>query len=240
VKFSVVSSQYSVKKLRGVSPPSLQCKFSLLFLDLPSWGCGSGIAFLSIRKGVKNMNWSETRKVLTTAWRVVQAPIAAKHRRQIFFSMLVLLFLGSNTHAKTKNGDWRAVENLEPGTHVIVKAQHKCACTLEGANEEQLVCWVHVPRSFRTVSLAIPRAEIREVRKLPEPHPGRDALIGAAIGAGAGAIAGASDGPNLRGTHAFLGSVGGAGFGAFGGMLVGATNGIFQILVRHGKLVYRQ
>jgi hypothetical protein len=191
-------------------------------------------------EGVRNMKRSEMRWVLRTAWRVVQAPIATKRRRQVLSSMLILLFLAVNTHAKAKAGDWRAVENLEPGTHVIVKAQRKYACTVEGANEDQLVCWVHQRRSFRTISIAIPRAEIREVRKLPEPHPGRDAWIGAAIGAGAGAIAGASDGPNLRGTHAFLGSVGGAGLGAFGGMLVGATSGIFQILVRHGKLVYRQ
>jgi hypothetical protein len=37
--------------------------------------------------------------------------------------MLVVLLLGPSAQAKTNAEDWQVVENLEPGTHVIVKAQ---------------------------------------------------------------------------------------------------------------------
>jgi hypothetical protein len=50
--------------------------------------------------------------------------------------------------AKRNTEDWHLVENLEPGTHVIVKAQRKYVCIVEGATEEELTCWVHQRRSF--------------------------------------------------------------------------------------------
>lgn len=148
--------------------------------------------------------------------------------------MLAALLLGASAQAKTKNGDWRAVEDLVPGTHVIVKAQSKYACTVEGANEDQLVCWVHQRRSFRTVSIVIPRAEIREVRTLP--NQAKDAWIGAGIGGAAGAVAAGTSSRDYPGFHAFVGGLAGAGAGA----LVGATVPIFQVLFHGGKLIYKR
>jgi hypothetical protein len=178
------------------------------------------------------MNWNKSRKVFRTGWRVVRALVSARPRRQIVASVLITLFLASNARAQT--GSWRAVENLRPGTDVIVKAQHKYSCRVEGANEDQLVCEVHKPRFFHTTTLIIPRAEIQEVRTLP--NQAKDAWIGAGIGAGAGAIAGGTTSGNYPGFHAFVGGLAGAGVGA----LVGGTIPIFQLLIKHGKIIYKR
>ncbi len=183
------------------------------------------------------MNWNKSRKVLLTGCRVVQARIPAKRRRQSLSSMLaalVVLFLGPNAQAKKKTGDWQVVENLKPGTHVIVKAQHKYACTVEGATDDELVCEVHLPRSFRTITVTIPRAEIREVRTLP--NQARDMWIGAGIGGAAGAIAAGTTSRDYPGFHAFIGGLAGAG----GGALVGGIVPIFQLLIQRGKTIYKQ
>ena len=183
------------------------------------------------------MNRSKSRKVFPTGWRVIQARIPAGHRRQIFSSMLaalVVLFLGPNAQAKKRTGDWRVVENLKPGTHVIVKAQHKYSCIVEGATDDELVCEVHQPRSFRTITMTIPRAEIREVRTLP--NQARDAWIGAGIGGAAGAVVAGTNSRTYPGVNAFFGGLA----GAAGGALVGATVPIFQYLIQHGKIIYKQ
>jgi hypothetical protein len=183
------------------------------------------------------MNWSKSRKIFLTGWRVIKALPPAKRRPRIFSSMLAVLaglFMGPNAQAKKNTGDWRVVENLQPGTHVIVKAQQKYSCTVEGATEEELTCWVHVRRSFRMVSIKIPRAEIREVRTLP--NQARDAWIGAGIGGAAGAVAAGTNSRTYPGVNAFFGGLA----GAAGGALVGATVPIFQYLIQHGKTIYKQ
>ena len=176
---------------------------------------------------------SEIRKVLLTGWRNVQALIAAKRRRQMLCWMLVVLLLGPSAQAKRNTGDWQVVENLEPGKHVIVKAQRKYVRIFEGRTEEELTCWVHQRRFLHPISIAIPRAEVREVRALP--NQAKDAWIGAGIGAGAGAIAAGVNSKAYSGVNAFFGGLAGAG----GGALVGAIFPIFDYLVRHGKCIYR-
>ena len=179
------------------------------------------------------MNWTKSRKVFLTGCKAVQTLIPAKRWRQASFLMLVVLLAGLNGQAKTKTGDWQAVKNLKAGTHVIVKAQHKFWCSVANASEEELVCEVRHPRSFQTFTLVIPRAEIREVRTLP--NQAKDAWIGAGIGAGAGAIVAGTNSRTYPGVNAFFGGLAGAG----GGALVGAIVPIFQVVFRGGKLIYR-
>lgn len=147
--------------------------------------------------------------------------------------LTMLAVFPSVSGAQSQKGDWRVVESLEPGTHVDVKAQRKYACIVEGATEEQLTCWVHKRRSFHLISIAIPRAEIREVRTLP--NQAKDAWIGAGIGAGAGAIAAGVQSKSNPGVNAFFGGLAGAG----GGALVGAIFPIFDYLIKHGKCIYK-
>lgn len=183
------------------------------------------------------MHWSESRKIFPTACKVVQALIPIRPWRQILSLVIATLLVGSNAlaqaQAQTQTGDWRAVENLKPGSHVIVKAQRRYACTVEGATEGELTCWVH-QRWFRIVSIVIPRSEIREVRTLP--NQAKDAWIGAGIGAGAGAIAAGTTSRDYPGFNAFIGGLAGAG----GGALVGATIPILQYLIKHGKCIYKR
>ena len=179
------------------------------------------------------MHWHKFRQPSLTECRVFQTLAYATRRARILSCLLAVLLLGPNAQAKTKTGNWRVVENLEPGTHVIVKAQHKYACIVEGATEEQLTCWVHQRRSFHLVSITIPRAEVREVRASPDQA--KDASIGAGIGAGAGAIAAGVQSRAYPGVNAFFGGLAGAG----GGALVGAIYPIFDYLIKRGKCIYR-
>jgi hypothetical protein len=189
---------------------------------------------LGSQKGVSHMNRRESRKVFRTGWRVVQALAPAHLIRQMISLMLVVLLVASNAQARTNTSDWRAVENLKAGTDVIVKAQHKYFCRVEGANDDQLVCEVRHGRFFQTTTLVIPRAEIQEVRTLP--NQAKDAWIGAGIGAGAGAIAAGTTSRDYPGFHAFVGGVAGAGAGA----LVGGIVPIFELLIKHGKIIYKR
>jgi hypothetical protein len=180
------------------------------------------------------MNYTEFRKIFPTGCKVVQALIPIRPWQQILSLVIATLLVGSNAQAqgRAQTGDWRAVENLEPGIQVIVKAQRRYACTFEGATERELTCWVH-HRWFRTVSIAIPRSAIREVRTLP--NQAKDTWIGAGIGAGAGAIAAGTTSRDYPGVNAFFGGLAGAGAGA----LVGSTIPIFQYLIKHGKCIYK-
>ena len=72
------------------------------------------------------MNGRKSRKVFPTLCTVVQALIPAKRKRQIASSMVVALFFGFTAQAQT--ADWQAVQNLKPGSYILVKAQHRCRC----------------------------------------------------------------------------------------------------------------
>ena len=93
--------------------------------------------------------------------------------------MVVALFFGFTAQAQT--ADWQAVQNLKPGSYILVKAQHRYRCSVE------LIFERHLPRSLRMSTLRILRSEILEVRRLPQPNQAKDAWIEAAMGAGAGA-----------------------------------------------------
>ena len=179
------------------------------------------------------MKLSKLRKVFPTACMVVQALIPANRRRQILSSMIVALLFQSSAQAQA--GDWQAVENLKTGSHILVKAQHRYRCSVEGVTEDNLICVGNLPHSSRLSVLKIPRSEIREVRLLPDPDQAKDAQNGAVIGAGAGAIVAASTNTVARGAHAFLGGLAGAGLGA----LVGAFVPVFQLASQRSKLIYK-
>src|SRR5260370_7639101 len=111
--------------------------------------------------------------------------VSAK-KLQFISLMVVALLFGSN--AQAQSGDWQAVQNLKPGSYILVKAQHRYRCSVEAATNEGLICQGHLPRSLRVSTLIISRSEIRELRMLPHPNQAKDALIGAGIGAGAAAL----------------------------------------------------
>jgi hypothetical protein len=186
-----------------------------------------------VKKRVKNMNWTKSRKVFLAGCRVVQPLVPAKCKRQIILSLLVVVLLGSNAQART--GDWRAVENLQPGAGIMVKTQYRYPCIFVSATDDELSC--DFPQRWRLglpLRRTFPRREIREVRK--EPNQAKDAWIGAGIGAGAGAVAAAAGSRIYPGFHAFFGGLAGAG----GGALVGAMIPVFQVVFHGGKLVYRR
>lgn len=150
----------------------------------------------------------------------------------VLSSLLVLLLCAPGVRAQ-KN-DWRKVEQLEPGSWLHVKAQRKYFCVLEGVAHDELICEVHLRRSFATATIAIPRSEVREVRKLPNPDDQhRDGWIGAGIGATAGAILAGTGARAYRGANAAVGGLGGGAAGYFAGALVP----LFQM---HGKLIYKR
>jgi len=178
------------------------------------------------------MNWTKSRKVFLTGCRVVQALVPAKRKRQIILSLLVVVLLGSNAQART--GDWRAVQDLQPGARIVVKTEHRYPCLFLSATEDELFC--DVPQHWRLglpPRMTFSRRKIREVRG--EPNQAKDALIGAGIGAAAGAAAAGSNSRNYPGFHAFIGGLAGAG----GGALVGALIPVFQVVFHGGKLIYR-
>jgi hypothetical protein len=179
------------------------------------------------------MTSSKSRKVFRTARMVGMALVPINGKLKIISSMLIVLVFGSSVWAQT--GDWQTVENLKPGSYILVKAQHRYRCSLESATDDELVCEGHLPRSLRLATLRIPRSEIHEVRRLPQPNQAKDAWIGAAIGAGAGATAAASNSRTSPGANAFFGALGGAGFGA----LIGGAVPIFQVIFQRGKLIYK-
>src|SRR6266481_7543 len=147
------------------------------------------------------MNCTKSRKVFLTGLRVVQTLAPAKRKWQIISSLLVVLFLGSNAQAGTR--DWQAVKNLQPGARIIVKTQHRYPCIFVSATEDELFC--DVPRHWRLglpAGMTFSRREIREVRKLP--NQAKDAWIGAGIGAGAGAIMAGAGSRTYPGPMRFL------------------------------------
>ena len=179
------------------------------------------------------MNWTKARKVFQTGCRILQTFVPAKRKRQIISAVFVVLLFGSNAHART--GDWRAIQNLQPGARIMVKTQHRHPCIFVSATDDELFC--DIPQHWRLglpPGMTFSRREIREVRKLP--NQAKDAWIGAGIGAGAGAIIAGAGSRTYPGVNAFFGGLAGAGPGA----LVGAMVPIFQLAFHGGgKLIYR-
>jgi hypothetical protein len=139
--------------------------------------------------------------------------------RMSSFVLCMILFESS---ALARSADWQVVQNLQPGTNLSVKARHRYLCFFESATDDELVC--ETPRHRR---LAIPRAEIREIRV--GRSQAKTMWIGAGVGAGVGAAVGASK--SYRGAN--------AGIGAFGGALVGSVAGGIVAIFQRGKVIYR-
>src|SRR4029077_378728 len=110
---------------------------------------------------------------------------------------LILLSLATrNSQAQTS--DWRAVQNLQPGTLISVKSKHRVKCKFLRATDDAVSCEIIRGGLLGVATKAPPdlmfnRQSVREVRL--EHADGSNAAIGAVIGAGAGAVFGAS-GPN--------------------------------------------
>lgn len=155
----------------------------------------------------------------------------ARPVRILFAGCLAFLFCALSLQAQT--GDWKTVRNLPAGTHLIVKAQRNYSCDLEGATDDELICAARQLRSPGTTVVRIPRADVHEVRTLP--NQGKSAAIGAGIGAAGGAALGARN-KTAPEANAFFGAAAGAGFGA----LVGAIIPAARLAIHHGKVIYKR
>jgi hypothetical protein len=146
----------------------------------------------------------------------------------------VLVMLLSVPGARAQKGDWKAVENLAPGTRISVKTAVRLICFFESATDDELVCSMHPPGPGLGISYErrYDRSRIRDVRL--EYSEAADIAIGATVGGGAGAIVGAVAGGNgtvTRGGGALL-------LGGIGALVGGAFGRDFPIA--HGKVVYKR
>ncbi len=156
---------------------------------------------------------------------------------RILSLLIALLTLTSSLEGQT--GDWQAVRRLDSGIPVSVKVKRSYYCIFQYVTDDELVCGVPRP-IFRYATRIFPRAQIREVRKLPNPDQMKSAKIGAGIGAATLATAGAIRCTKHRAEcapPAFSIPVAGL-IGAFVGSLVGMAVPLFQVF-RRGKVIYK-
>ena len=154
--------------------------------------------------------------------------MAINLKLRIISSTLAALLFASSAQAQTQRGNWRAVENVRPGTDISVKARRRHYCSFVHANANEIVCDVRRP-FWRSSRVVIPRGEVREVR-VPRSQA-QHGQVGAAIGAGAVAVAGASRARRYRGVNACI--------GALFGMLCGGLIGMMVPIFRRGKIIYK-
>ena len=148
---------------------------------------------------------------------------------------LVLVSLLAST-AQSQTGDWHAVENLQTGTLISVRAKHRVKCTFVAATADMVTCQLITGGLLGTVSKAaikmiFDRQNVREVRL--QHSDGSNTAVGAVVGAGVGAVFGAVG----RNTDLNRGAstVVGAGFGALLGGFLGLV-----LPLRHGRIIYRK
>ena len=160
-----------------------------------------------------------------------------RHKKTIPL-LLAPLLLAAGALAQT--GNWQAVQDLQPGTRISVRANHSFGrnpCFFLSANDEQLVCERVLHSRRRMIISPIPpeavyqRSRVREVRL--EHSEAANTMAGAGIGAGVGAALGASvnNGTVTRGGGALL-------LGGLGALVGGSFGREFPII--HGKVVYRR
>ena len=160
-----------------------------------------------------------------------------RYQRILFLLFGLLLFTST---AWARKGDWHAVENLSPGTHISVLNRQSPArlyCSFERATARELFCRQLTRPSFLPIYLppissevAFERRDIVEVRL--EHSDATNAAIGGAIGAGAGAALGAaSSDSHSRGAGMAL-------FSVLGFALGSAINRALPITPR--KVIYRR
>jgi hypothetical protein len=148
--------------------------------------------------------------------------------------MLVFLILILTPVVRAQTGDWRAVENLKPGSRISVKTGHRTICFFVGATHDELTC--ELPRRRRGVlfgpgELTFSRQRIREVRL--EHSEAADAAVGAAIAGGIGATVGAS----VKGSGALTRGGGALLLGGISAIIGGFVGRDFPIV--HGQIVYK-
>ena len=146
---------------------------------------------------------------------------------------LAILLLGSflaAAPAQAQTSDWRAVQQLRPGTAISVKGRFRVQCNFREASETELVCSQRTQGRFLRPPIVLPRAQIRQVRI---ERAEASALAGTAIGAGAGAALGANSG------NGALTREGSTLLGAGIGGLIGGTFGR-QFPFLHGDVVYER
>jgi hypothetical protein len=143
--------------------------------------------------------------------------------------------LPKGTPAAAPTADWRAVENLAPGSIISLKSpgRHHLRCRFERADIDLLVCEriVHGNLVFGPTEIVLERRNIDQVRL--EHSEAANAATGALLGAGAGAAIGASvhNGTLTRPGGALL-------IGAIGGIIGGFVGRDVSILP--GKIIYQR
>jgi hypothetical protein len=142
--------------------------------------------------------------------------------------MVACLILLSAAQAQT--GDWRAVENLAPGTRISVKIRFHMLCNVTRVTDAALMCDL-VHQRIRPGEMTFNRKLIREVRL--EHSDQANTAIGASLGGGVCVTVGASLG------NRSLDRPGGAlVLGTVGALVGGAFGRDFPIF--HGKVIYKR
>jgi hypothetical protein len=131
--------------------------------------------------------------------------------------------------------DWRAVQNIQRGSVISVKAPglRHARCYFDYADEQALYCVrvQHGSLRLHPPGITVPRRDAQEVRL--EHSEAANAAAGAAIGAGAGAAIGAGTGDRTLtrpGGALLLGGIG-AIIGGFAG---------HDLSILPGKIVYKR
>jgi hypothetical protein len=149
---------------------------------------------------------------------------------EIVFPLLAGLIL--IPAAQGQAGDWRAVENLAPGSRISVKIRFHMRCDFRRATEAALFCEpTQRGPFFGPHEIRFDRKHIREVRV--EHSDDANTAVGTTVGGAVGAAVGASVGNSSL-------SSGGGGllFGGAGAIIGGFAGRDFPIL--HGKVIYKR
>jgi len=132
-----------------------------------------------------------------------------------------LLFLSS---CQAQNGDWKAVQDIPPGSLISVKTQFGTTkCAFEIAGDTELYC---ERGTFH-------RQSIRRVRL---ERPNASAVLGAAIGMGIGLGVGVAATKSSRDAESRV--YGPAGVAILGGIVLGTIMHVNPVV--HGKVVYQR
>jgi hypothetical protein len=144
--------------------------------------------------------------------------------------LVSLCALTNASFARSPIANWQAVQDVPPGSQIMVAAGHDYPCLFVRATEDELICG-GVQRGWMVSEpqeIHFRRDQIREVRI--DRGDAANSLAGAGIGASVGAAVGAAGTTNARGSAALLFGIFGSAFGARLGQ---------AIHVLRGKVIYR-